>query len=239
MESSYHGVLKTLLAKEQKLSTELDSVRTAISALRSAADVNAPAISDLSASGVFDGMSFTEMTSKAIEIAGRGLVSREILEILVQHGAAASSSEASLNKVQNALNRRVDEVDDIAHIGDGKWVLKAWYTDRELQDLASKVDGANARDREEHKKRTKEGIAAHKARGHKMGKLHFVKDHPLRLARARELADLVFGGGITGAEFVAEMHEAQPTPVIKSVQSFYNWKAKGFDGLEPKVRLVK
>jgi len=85
--------------------------------------------------------------------------------------------------------------------------------------------------------RTKAGIAAHKARGGTMGKKHFVKDHPLRLARARELADVVLAGGITGVDFVAEMHKVQPEPRIKSVQSFYNWKStnKGkrppFEGL--------
>lgn len=85
--------------------------------------------------------------------------------------------------------------------------------------------------------RTKAGIAAHRARGGTMGKKHFVKDHPARLERAREIADLVLSGGITGVEFVAEMHKVQPEPRIKSVQSFYNWKStnKGtrppFEGL--------
>ncbi len=237
--SSYLTLLQPLLEKEKKLSIELDAVRTAISALRSAADANAPALSDLAVHNVFDGMRLPEMTSKAMQVAGRALVSREILELLVQHGAAEDDSEASLTKVQHALNRRSDDVGDIAHVGDGKWVLREWYTDKELQDLTSKIDGANARDRKEHKKRTKEGIAALKARGGKMGKMHFVKDHPLRLARARELADLVFSGGITGKQFVAEMHKVQSDPVIKSVQSYYNWKAQGFEGLEPKVRLVR
>ncbi|MGC1506043.1 MAG: hypothetical protein WA782_18135 [Sulfitobacter sp.] len=238
-ESSYFAILQPLLAKEEKLSMELNAVRAAISALRSAADANAPALSELPAPRASEGMSFSEMTSKAIQAAGRALVAREILEFFVQHGAVENDSEASLIKVQTALNRRAKEVGDIAHIGDGKWVWKKWYTEKELQDLTTNIDGANARDREEHRKRTKEGIAAHKARGHKMGKMHFVKDHPKRLARARELADLVVSGGITGKQFVAEMHKAQPEPVIKSVQSFYNWKSQGFDGLAAKVRLVK
>ncbi|MDA3856655.1 MAG: hypothetical protein PF480_00070, partial [Roseovarius sp.] len=107
-------------------------------------------------------MSLSEMMSKAIQITDRGLVSREIVEVLVKHGIAESQSETWLNKVQSALNRRASEAGDIAHIGDGKWVLTSWYTDKELKDLTSKVDGANARDRQELRKRTKEGIAAHK-----------------------------------------------------------------------------
>jgi hypothetical protein len=79
--------------------------------------------------------------------------------------------------------------------------------------------------------RTKAGIAAHKARGGRMGKMHFVKDYPLRMARWVELWPLVYGGGLTGAEVVEEMRKADPkAPAIKSVQSYYNWKRKGFDG---------
>jgi hypothetical protein len=61
----------------------------------------------------------------------------------------------------------------------------------------------------------------------------------MRLARARELEDKVLSDGITGKQFVAEMHKAQAEPPIKSVQSYYNWKAQGFNGLAAKVRLVK
>lgn len=88
--------------------------------------------------------------------------------------------------------------------------------------------------------RTKAGIEAHRARGGTMGKKHFVKDHPARLAKAREreVSDLVIAGGLTGKEFVAMMHEVQPDPPIKSVQSYYNWKAKGFDGLLVDVPLA-
>jgi len=86
--------------------------------------------------------------------------------------------------------------------------------------------------------RTKAGIAAHKARGGTMGKKHFVKDYPLRLARARELADEVISGAITGKAFVAEMIKADPKPPIKSVQSFYNWRKKGFDGLLEHIPLA-
>jgi len=79
--------------------------------------------------------------------------------------------------------------------------------------------------------RTKAGIAAHRARGGRMGKMHFVKDYPLRLARWVELWPLIHDGGLTGAQVVEEMRKADPdAPPIKSVQSYYNWKRRGFDG---------
>ena len=85
--------------------------------------------------------------------------------------------------------------------------------------------------------RTKAGIAAHKARGGRMGKMHFVKDYPKRMARWRELWPLIVGGGMTGAEIVEEIRKADPNPPIKSVQSFYNWRRRGFDGFDPDTPL--
>jgi len=79
--------------------------------------------------------------------------------------------------------------------------------------------------------RTKAGIAAHKARGGRMGTMHFVKDYPKRMARWIELWPLIHDGALTGAEVVEEMRKADPdAPPIKSVQSFYNWRRKDFNG---------
>jgi len=81
--------------------------------------------------------------------------------------------------------------------------------------------------------RTKAGIAAHKARGGRMGKMHFVKDYPKRLARWRELWPIIHDGGLTGAQIIEELHAADlDAPPIKSVQSFYNWRRDGYRGFE-------
>lgn len=82
--------------------------------------------------------------------------------------------------------------------------------------------------------RTKAGVAAYKTRGGKMGKPHFVRDYPLRLARFNQLWPLIYGGGLTGKEVIDEMSKADPkAPKVKTPQSFYNWKAKGFEGFYP------
>ena len=83
--------------------------------------------------------------------------------------------------------------------------------------------------------RTKAGLASYVAAGGKMGKDHFVKDHPARLAKAREIAEIVIARGITGKDFVDLMHEVQPDPPIKSVQSFYNWASAQDGKKRPKV----
>ena len=82
--------------------------------------------------------------------------------------------------------------------------------------------------------RTKAGIAAHKARGGRMGKMHFVKDYPKRMARWLELWPLIHAEAMTAAEVVEEMHKADPdAPRMKSVNSFYNWRRGGYKGFEP------
>jgi DNA invertase Pin-like site-specific DNA recombinase len=82
--------------------------------------------------------------------------------------------------------------------------------------------------------RTKAGVAAYKARGGKMGKAHFVRDFPKRLARFNELWPLIYEGALTGNEVIAEMNAADPdAPPVKTPQSFYNWRAKGYEGFYP------
>ena len=82
--------------------------------------------------------------------------------------------------------------------------------------------------------RTRAGVAAYKARGGKMGKPHFVRDYPKRLARFNELWPIIYGGGMTGLEVIEEMNKADPkAPQVKTPQSFYNWKKKGFEGFYP------
>lgn len=44
-------------------------------------------------------------------------------------------------------------------------------------------------------------------------------------------------GALTGREVVEKMHEAQPEPVIRSVQSFYNWKKDKFKGFDSDLPL--
>jgi DNA invertase Pin-like site-specific DNA recombinase len=82
--------------------------------------------------------------------------------------------------------------------------------------------------------RTKAGVAAYKARGGKMGKPHFVRDYPKRLIRFNELWPLIMDGAMTGKEVIAEMNAADPAaPKVKTPQSFYNWRAKGYEGFYP------
>ncbi|MGC1497973.1 MAG: hypothetical protein WA790_19365 [Sulfitobacter sp.] len=110
-------------------------------------------------------------------------------------------------------------------------------------DLNSSSDGVSAdvalfvtassmnRDARLHSKRTLEGIAKARRKGIPHGRSHFVLAYPDRLDKAREISDAMLNGKITGRDFVALMHEVQPEPRIKSVQSFYNWRANGFKGL--------
>jgi DNA invertase Pin-like site-specific DNA recombinase len=82
--------------------------------------------------------------------------------------------------------------------------------------------------------RTRAGVAAYQARGGKMGKPHFVRDCPNRLARFNALWPIIYAGGMTGKQVIAEMNEV-PSKLdkVKTPQSFYNWRAKGYEGFYP------
>ena len=44
----------------------------------------------------------------------------------------------------------------------------------------------------------------------------------------------MLSGALTGQEVIDKMNEADPgAPRVKTPQSFYNWRAKGFDGFYP------
>lgn len=86
--------------------------------------------------------------------------------------------------------------------------------------------------------RTKEGVRRYKAAGGKMGRRHFVLDYPKRLAKFKEIWPLVHDGAYTAREFMEIMREAdKDAPMPKRPQSFYNWRAKGFNGFEPDTPL--
>jgi len=140
-DSGYHVLMQPLLEKERNLSSELDAVRAAIEALRVAAEANVPAgpaippeknYEQQMVNPLFEGMSVSDRVYNTIQMAGRPLVARGILNILQEQGVAPRNKGA-VQKVQAALNGRASKFADIVHIGDGKWGLSKWYTDTEQQ----------------------------------------------------------------------------------------------------------
>lgn len=84
--------------------------------------------------------------------------------------------------------------------------------------------------------RTKAGMAAARRRGRKFGPKHFVMDFPKRLAAFTKLwkQGLIPDGTMTPPEIIAALEAADPkAPKIKSVNSYYNWRRKGFNGFTP------
>jgi len=87
--------------------------------------------------------------------------------------------------------------------------------------------------------RTKAGVAAAKARGQEFGRKHYITGYPKRLKAFTALwvsGDL---DGMSARQVVDAMHAADPrAPKFKQVQSYTNWKQKGFPGFDQEAANV-
>lgn len=186
--SAYEAMLAPLIAKRDQLSEEMRAVEAAIAALRSAqqtgsfdavpvpsgheAESGAPRRDEEArpaTTAVFARMSQPQAVYEVIRRAGEALVAKTILEVLRAAGSAPSGSDP-VKKIQVALNRRVKSHGDVIHVGWGEWGLKEWYSDEEIEKSQALIDGANARDKREHRRRMKEGIRKLQQRGAHYGK---------------------------------------------------------------------
>lgn len=179
--STYDMILQPLLEKRAQLESELRAVTAAIDSLRNAKNahgveqVSSPIAPPLDAksgkldadeSVVFARMTQPQAVYEVLKREGRALVARKIRDVLALDNAAPSGDVlSSTRKVQVALTRRLKTHGDVVHIGWGEWGLKEWYTDDELEKFKALVNGAGARDKREHSRRTSEGIQKAVARG--------------------------------------------------------------------------
>ena len=62
---------------------------------------------------------------------------------------------APSSAVDHALSKRAKKYGDVLRVGGGKWGLKAWYTENELDDISKSMGGMGGRDKAQHGERTK------------------------------------------------------------------------------------
>lgn len=91
----------------------------------------------------------------------------------VWEGLAAAGFQSAHNDpphaVLNALSRRASKHRDVLLVGEGKWGLKTWYTDDQLEEIKKSVGGMGGRDKAAHGERTKAGMLLAKKRGARIG----------------------------------------------------------------------
>lgn len=91
-----------------------------------------------------------------------------------------------VNAVHTALRRRAKTHADVFLVGGGKWGLKSWYAEEELEEIRKSVGGMGGRDAAEHSERTKAGMrVALTQRGVRVGKPPFLT--PERMEEVKQL----------------------------------------------------
>lgn len=82
---------------------------------------------------------------------------KEIWAALEAAGFTSAHSDP-VSAVHSALRRRAKTHPDVFLVGAGKWGLKSWYVEEELDEIHKSVGGMGGRDAAEHSERTKAGM---------------------------------------------------------------------------------
>jgi hypothetical protein len=117
--------------------------------------------------------------------------SREIWEALASAGFTSAHSEPS-SAVDHALSKRAKKYGDVLRAGGGKWGLKAWYTENELDDISKSMGPMGGRDKAQHGERTKKGMLVARSRGVRLGKeLFFTQQREAEFKRRYQAGESV------------------------------------------------
>jgi hypothetical protein len=99
----------------------------------------------------------------------RPLTAQQIWVMLDQSGHQVEASDPVLS-VRWALNKLVTREADVFQPGWGKWHLKSRYSQRRLAKMLAATAGKGGRSKDEHVKRTKDGMAKALAGGKRLGR---------------------------------------------------------------------
>ena len=119
--------------------------------------------------GRFWGLAKPDALVKLLDDVEEPLTPRELSAALDVAGFP-STHEDPVKSVTWALKKRSEKVGDVLLIGRGKWGLRKWYTEDELELFRRGKGGMGGRDRASHSARTKAGMAALRANGVTLGR---------------------------------------------------------------------
>jgi hypothetical protein len=119
--------------------------------------------------GRFWGIAKPDALVKLLDDTGAPLSPREMSAILEAEGFP-TTHEDPVKSAGWALKKRSEKVGDVLLIGRGKWGLRKWYSEDELELFRRGIGGMGGRDRADHSSKTKAGMAALRANGVVLGR---------------------------------------------------------------------
>ncbi|MFM9846629.1 MAG: hypothetical protein ACKVP3_05660 [Hyphomicrobiaceae bacterium] len=93
---------------------------------------------------------------------------REIWDALALEGFQTAHKNP-VHAVNDAMRRRAKTHNDVLLVGAGKWGLKSWYSEAELEQIRKSVGGMGGRDKVAHSAATTKGMLVAVSRGVRLG----------------------------------------------------------------------
>lgn len=168
------AALREALAAVVSKKETVDAVISAYDGRTSAATAprktrSAPASQPMPADSPYYGKAFPEAAMQRLSLAAKPESAREIWAAL-SAASFPSDSKDPVHAVHWALRRRAEKHGDVLLVGVGKWGLRDWYSDEQIEEITRNLGGMGGRDREAHVEKTRQGIANLKARGVRWGR---------------------------------------------------------------------
>jgi len=170
--------------------------------------------------GPFFGMALPAAVTKQLSTHTKPVTSRQLWEEMKEH--YPTTSEDPAHAVHWALRRREQRVGDVMIVGEGKWAIRAWYSEEEQKRIDDSLGPMAGRDKSNHVAKTKEAMKAMKYRGVRVGAP--VKMTPEIISKLRQLIE----NGMSVAEASKEVGIKPST--------FYAHRTNGTFGSNLKVR---
>jgi hypothetical protein len=157
------------------------------------------------------------------------MTTREMWTELEADGFPKTASDPAKN-IGWDLKQRASKLGDVLLVGGGRWGMRDWYTDEEVEQLKREQGGMAGRDSSVHREKTREGMAAIQAQGVRIGAAK--KMTPEVQDRAR----LLIAQGCTVGEAAKELGVSKGALYLYGIT---RTKIKEASNAEPLLRLVK
>ena len=181
--------------------------------------------------GSFYGMGLPEAAVSILETQGSPMHDREIAKQLIEKGFPLDQKEPD-GAVDIAIRRWMRsrqphaQQRPVIQVGPGTWGMATWFSSDQLAEFRAAQSGMPNRNLREHLSRTREGVAAAKARGVKFGTPS--RYSPEDMAKAYEL----FASGMSNRK-IAQVFDMSAGGVAKWRKKWEETNRSGSPNTEP------